>query len=276
MSQILFSNINGRLIPTNETGIRSSVEAVRSRYGLYEAMLVKNGQIEWPDLHWQRLWKGLNQLGFKIPEHYSASFFEAQILELAARNGAMDLGRIRIQFYAEALKKPYAPFYFIEATSIDKSLSQWNEKGLVLGVLKDFKTPMTVESNCKINHSLHIPLAKKAMAENNWDDALLCNTEGRIIESSMANLFWIKDGIFYTVPLSEGCLEGTMRTWIITQLKNNGVEIEEKKLDLNELFEADEVFLTNSIRQIKWVERIGEGYFANQKTKELYQKIFGQ
>lgn len=275
MPQNLYSNINGSLIPTNETDIHSSKEAVRSQYGLYEAMLIKNGQIEWADLHWQRLWKGLAQLGFNIPKQYSAAFFEAQILELTARNGAMDLGRIRIQFYAEKLQKPYAPFYYLEATAIDKSLSQWNEKGLVLGVLKDFNKPMTAESNCKINHSLHIPLARKAMAENNWDDALLCNTEGRIIESSMANLFWIKDGIFHTIPLSEGCLEGTMRTWIILQLQKKGLEIIEKELDLIELFEADEVYLTNSIRQIKWVERIGESYFCNQKTKELYLKIFG-
>lgn len=276
MPQNLYSNINGRIIPTNETDIHSSDEAVRSRYGLYEAMLVKNGQIEWADLHWQRLWKGLAQLGFNIPKQYSTAFFEAQILELAGRNGAMGLGRIRIQFFAEGQQKPFAPFYFIEATAIDKSLSQWNEKGLVLGVLKDFRKPMTVESNCKINHSLHIPLARKAMAENNWDDALLCNTEGRIIESSMANLFWIKDGVIYTTPLSEGCLEGTMRTWIKVQLHINGYEAVEKELGINELLEADEVFLTNSIRQIKWVERIDKAYFGDQKTKELYQKIIEQ
>lgn len=275
MSQILFSNINGRLIPTNETDIHSSEEAVRSRYGLYEAMLVKNGQIEWPDLHWQRLWKGLLQLGFQIPEHYSAVFFEAQILELAAQNGAMDLGRIRIQFYSEERQKPFMPFYYIEATSIEKSLSQWNEKGLVLGVLKDFRKPMTSESNCKINHSLHIPLARKAMAENNWDDALLRNTEGRIIESSMANLFWIKDGIFFTIPLSEGCLEGTMRTWIISQLQNNALEIIEKELELIELLEADEVFLTNSIRQIKWVGKIGEKNYGNKFLLQNLNKLMG-
>jgi branched-subunit amino acid aminotransferase/4-amino-4-deoxychorismate lyase len=65
-----------------------------------------------------------------------------------------------------------------------------------------------------------------------------------------------------------------MRAWIILQLHNNGYEIIKKKLSQDELFEADEVFLTNSIRQIKWVERIGEYYFSNQKTKELYKKFF--
>lgn len=263
MSQNLFSNINGSIIPTLETEISSSNEAVRSQYGLYETMLLKDGQIEWAELHWQRLWKGLLQLGFKIPEQYSADFFEAQIFELAARNGTLDLGRIRIQFYAEELQKPFAPFYFIEATSIDKSLSQWNEKGLILGVLKDFKKPMTVESNCKINHSLHIPLARKAMAENNWDDALLLNTKGRIIESSMANLFWIKNGKIFTPPLDEGCLAGTMRAIVINYIKANQLAFEEKPLLPEDLAAVDEVFLTNSIRKIRWVRAIEGKVYAN-------------
>lgn len=274
MPQILFSNINGTVVPTNETDIYSSNESVRSRYGLYETILYKNGSIERADHHWLRLWKSLSQLGFIIPEVYTSSFFEAQIHELALLNRLSDLGRIRIQFFALDAIKPLSPFYFIEASEVSNSLNEWNEKGLLLGILRDFKKPITKESNCKINHSLHIPLAKKAMIENSWDDALLLNTEGRIIESSIANLFWIKNNVLYTTPLSEGCLEGTIRAWLLLQLHNNGYEIIEKKLSQNELFEADEVFLTNSIRQIKWVERIEQYYFSNQKTKELYQNVF--
>lgn len=274
MSQILFSNINGTVVPTNETDLNSSNESVRSRYGLYETILYKNGSIERADYHWLRLWKGLTQLGFILPEEYTPPFFEAQIHELALLNRLTALGRIRMQFFAPDATKPFRPFYFIEASIIDNALNQWNEKGLILGILKDFKKPITIESNCKINHSLHIPMAKKAMAENSWDDVLLWNTESSLIESARANLFWIKNGVMYTTPLSEGCLEGTMRAWLLFQLHNNGYEIIKKKLSQDELFEADEVFLTNSIRQIKWVERIGQYYFSNQKTKELYQKFF--
>ncbi len=274
MSQILFSNINGTVVPTNETDLNSSNESVRSRYGLYETILYKNGSIERADYHWLRLWKGLTQLGFILPEEYTPPFFEAQIHELALLNRLTALGRIRIQFFAPDAIRPFRPYYFIEASIIDNALNQWNEKGLILGILKDFKKPITIESNCKINHSLHIPMAKKAMAENSWDDVLLWNTESSLIESARANLFWIKNGVMHTTPLSEGCLEGTMRAWLLFQLHNNGYEIIKKKLSQDELFEADEVFLTNSIRQIKWVERIGQYYFSNQRTKELYQKFF--
>lgn len=274
MSQNLFSNINGSIIPTLETEIFSGNEAVRSQYGLYETMLLQQGQIDQAELHWQRLWKGLDQLGFNIPQEYNASFFEKQILDLASRNEALELGRIRIQIFAEGPIEPLSPAYFIEAIPIEISMTQWNENGLVLGILEDFRKPMTPESNYKINHSLHIPLAKKAVVVNNWDDALLLNTAGRIIESSIANLFWVKAGKIFTPPLDEGCLAGTMRAFVIKSIKANQFAFEEKPLLPEDLASADEVFLTNSIRKFRWVKKIGTLHFGNQKMLELFQKIF--
>ncbi|MES2478067.1 MAG: aminotransferase class IV [Bacteroidota bacterium] len=275
MSQKLFSNINGTLVPASETEINSSNEAVRSRYGLYETMLMRDGIIELADLHWERLWTGMAVLGFSLPELYTADFFEKQVQELAVLKGVHSLGRIRIQIYAESNEQPYQPFFYIEATAVELSMTQWNDKGLIVGILEGFRKPIHLASNSKISHSQHIPLARKVMAENSWDDALLLNAEGRIIESSMANLFWIKDGQFYTSPLSEGCLAGTMRAWIIEQLKKQQFSLTEKALSEEELLQADEVFLTNSIRFVRWIEQIGETHFTYQKTKAFYDQIVG-
>ena len=275
MPQKLFSNINGALVPAGETEINSSNEAVRSRYGLYETMLMRDGTIELANLHWERLWIGMTVLGFSLPELYTADFFEQQVLELAVLNGVHQLGRIRIQIYKVNNEQPYQPFFFIEATAVELSVTRWNDRGLIVGILEGFRKPMQLSGNSKISHSLHIPMSRAMMTEHNWDDALLLNAEGRIIESSMANLFWIKDGQFYTPPLSEGCLAGTMRARIIEQLKKQQHSLTEKTLSEEELLQADEVFLTNSIRQIKWVERIQDFTFSHQKAKAFYQQIVG-
>jgi branched-chain amino acid aminotransferase len=275
VSQKLFSNINGTLVPASETEINSSNEAVRSLYGLYETMLMRNGQIELADLHWERLWAGMAVLGFSLSESYTADFFEQQVQELAVLNGVHQLARIRIQIYADNDKQPYQPFFYIEATAVELPTTRWSDKGLIVGILEGFRKPMQLASNSKISHSMHIPLARKVMAENSWDDALLLNAEERIIESSMANLFWIKDGQFYTPPLSEGCLAGTMRAWIIEQLKKHQYSLIERELTEDALPNADEVFLTNSIRFVRWIEQIGETHFTYQKTKVFYDQIVG-
>jgi branched-chain amino acid aminotransferase len=251
----------------------SSNEAIRCRYGLYETLLWRNGVIELADLHWQRLWKGLNILDFTIPQQYNSTFFEQQISELVKLNGVQSLGRIRIQFLSDSVHKPYEPFYFIEVTPIETALTQWNENGLVVGILEGFRKPMIAQSNCKISHSHHIPLAKIGMQKHSWDDILLMNTEGRIIESAIANLFWIKDGVFYTPPLSEACLAGTMRNLIIEMLGKYGFRFAEKTLPHQELLVADEVFLTNGIRKIRWVEKIEGSVYGNLQIKSFAKRL---
>lgn len=273
MSEKLFININGTIVSATDTDVSSSNEVVRRRYGLYETLLWRKGVIELADLHWQRLWKGLNILGFTIPQQYNSTFFEQQINELAKLNGVQSLGRIRIQFLSDSVHKPHEPLYFIEVIPIETALTQWNENGLVVGILEGFRKPMIAQSNCKISHSHHIPLAKIEMQKHKWDDILLMNTEGRIIESAIANLFWIKDNVFYTTPLSEGCLEGTMRSWMIQQLQKNHFRFYEKELTKQELLNADEAFLTNGIRFIRWIGQIGERQFAKQQIRELYLNI---
>ena len=78
--------------------------------------------------------------------------------------------------------------------------------------------------------------------ENGFDNAILKNTDGNLIETTNANLFIIKQEVIYTPPLTEGCLNGTMRKWVLEQ-----VNVVEKSLKLLDVKEADEVFITNAI-----------------------------
>ncbi|MDI9320638.1 MAG: aminotransferase class IV, partial [Phycisphaerales bacterium] len=254
MTQNIYSNINGQLILTHETDIKSTDEAVRSHYGLYESILYRRGQLELQDLHWERLWSGLSVLGFQRPAHWNAAFFAAHIEDLVRANQLTDIARVRLQIYSDEVQAPLQPLYYIEAMAIESPTTQWNEIGLKIAVLPDFRKPMMPESNCKISHSRHYPIAKAMMEAQDLDDVLLLNTEGNIIESAIANIFWVKEGVFYTPPLSDGCLAGTMRIWLLQQMKAQQIPHQEQSVDLNALLVADELFCSNSIRFIRWVQ----------------------
>ncbi|HYD20072.1 MAG TPA: aminotransferase class IV, partial [Flavipsychrobacter sp.] len=58
------------------------------------------------------------------------------------------------------------------------------------------------------------------------------------------------------------------------QAKEKGIEIAEKPLPVAELVEADEVFLTNAIRRIKWVRNIGDTSFEGRETRRFSAIIF--
>jgi branched-chain amino acid aminotransferase len=273
VSQKLFSNINGTLLPTSETLIKSSNEAIRSRYGLYESMLLRDGILELQELHWERLWIGLEALGFAIPDAWSAAFFAQQIEELQQKNQVSALGRIRLQIYSEDTIRPLAPLYYIEVIALDSAMIEWNETGLVLDVLEGFQKPMIPESNCKISHSQHYPIARGMMEAQGLDDVLLLNTEGNIIESAIANIFWVKDGLFYTPPVSDACLAGTMRTWLLQQMALHRIPCVEQSVDWEELRAADELFCSNGIRFIRWVKQLGNTHYKNEYTKKLYRLL---
>ncbi len=274
MNNNLYSNINGTLIPVGETNITSKDNAVRSRYGLYETILFRDGIILREELHWQRLSSGLSCLDFQVPEYYTSAFFEQQIKSLVVKNRLQELCRIRLQIFASNSNNPWQPFFYIESMLVDEVITRFNEKGLHIGLLADFQKEITICSSCKVSHNNHFLLAQNAMQSGSLDDVLLLNTNGNIIESAIANVFWIKDKMIHTPPLSEGCIAGTMRHWLIAQLVQNGYSVHEKEMKLEDLSTADELFLTNSIRPIRWVERVGNQRFGNEYVKELYHRLF--
>jgi len=155
--------------------------------------------------------------------------------------------------------------FVIECFPLEAEMYTLNENGLVAGVAIGIAKSADALSNLKSCNALVYAIAAKQAKENKWNDALICNTNGHIIESTIANIFWIKDNLIYTPPLSEGCVAGVMRRYIMER-----TTINEKALSIDELLQADEVFLTNAIRKIRWVGNIGTIYYSNNVTKDLY------
>ena len=118
-----------------------------------------------------------------------------------------------------------------------------------LCIFSDEKKSKGRVSNIKSANALVSVLGAIHAKENRFDNAILENTDGNFIETTNSNLFIIKHGITYTPPLSEGCLDGTMRKWVLDQ-----VSVVEKSLDSLEIQEADEVFTTNAISGITAAE----------------------
>jgi branched-subunit amino acid aminotransferase/4-amino-4-deoxychorismate lyase len=92
---------------------------------------------------------------------------------------------------------------------------------------------------------------------NTHTDILLCDATGRCLESTMANLFVIKDNIIITPPLRNNVIAGVMRQYILEKQVWDKYEIMEKKIHFaEELRKADGIFLTNAVRGILPVESI--------------------
>ena len=267
-----FVNHNGINLSRDTANISVRNSAFRYGYGLFETMLVMDGVIQLKELHWERLFEGLRLLKFQVTAHFTASFLEEESLKTIKRNKAEKICRVRLQVYAN--DEGLSPVFLIECFEIEKRMTELNEEGLVVGIAERIAKNADATSHLKTTSYLPYFLAAKHAKEKGWDDALVLNQHRRVIESTIANIFWIKDNVIYTPPISEGCIAGVMRRHLLIELPRNGFKVSESILTDKILADADEVFITNAIRKIKWVKRIEKNQFANENVKLVNKLIF--
>ncbi len=113
------------------------------------------------------------------------------------------------------------------------------------------------------NYQLHI-LALREARLRGCDDALLFSTDGTLIEATAANVFLVSDGALLTPPLESGPLPGITRAEVLSVATELGLSTSEVRLAAHDVWTADEVFLTSSVRElvpVVWVDdhEVGDG-----------------
>lgn len=273
MADNLFVNLDGRLF-TAADAPSSAVDDFRLRYGVYETYLVRRGVPEYADRHWRRLHAGLQVLGFSVPNTFTESALTEQIVACLEANAGLDLARVRLQVFSEKGTDTPDFHYLIEVFPIPESMTQWLPEGIHVAVLPGFVKGQRLADNYKISHNQHFLPARNALQSGFADDVLLLNAAGNVVESAIANLFLLKDGVWYTPPLSEGCLDGVIRALIREALSTKGIPCREVALSIQDLLEADELFLCNSLRKIRAVHSFQGRRYVSAQTRALYEALF--
>ena len=234
-------------------------------------MLVKDGAIQLRQYHWQRLFSGLELLNFQVPLLFTPQYLESQVLNTVRKNKLEALCRVRLQVFAPGgglhSSEPNIPGFIVECFPLDDQILSLNENGLTVGMASGLAKSTDMLSNLKSCNALIYAIAAKQAKENKWNDALIYNTSNEITESTIANIFWVKNGVLFTPPLASGCIAGVMRRWIIELLT-----VTEMPLSEAELLNADEVFLSNSIRLIRWIGAFGAAKYTCEWSKKIHEK----
>jgi branched-chain amino acid aminotransferase len=261
------------MVAYEEAGLPIDNGAFRYGYGLFETMLVQDGDIRLKQYHWERLFAGIKQLSLELPAPVNPGYLEDEVLHTVRKNKLEKLSRVRLQVYAGGggLYGPDAARagFVIECFPLDVEITRFNQNGLVVGIAEGLCKSTDTLSNLKSCNALVYAMAARQAKANKWNDALILNTSGNIAESTIANLFWVKDGKIFTPPLFEGCVAGVMRRYIIE--KN---AITEMPLTREILQEADEIFLSNAIRGIKWAGSFNDRQLRNETAKNICELSF--
>ena len=99
-------------------------------------------------------------------------------------------------------------------------------------------------------------LARQRAVAAGADDAVLTDAAGNILETSVANVWIVRDHLARTPPAPARCLPGIMRGWLLENLPAAGIRAEESDLDVSELDQADEVWISNAVIGVRRVGRV--------------------
>jgi aminodeoxychorismate lyase len=276
MADSLFLFSDGKFLRTGKPIISPNNRSFRYGDGFFETMKWKSGELLLAKYHMERLFNSLAILKFKPPVFFTPSYFIEAVNELIKKNQHHHLARVRITIYRGDGgiydHQNHFPHLLIQTWELNESNNLLNENGLELGIFLKAVKAADHFSMIKSNNYLPYVMAAIWAKEEKLNDAILLNPNGDIVDSTIANIFIVTNGIIKTPPLADGPVDGVMRKHMIVQLKKMGYEIEEKSISLEDLLNASAAFLTNAIYGIRWVKKIGETHYSPDFVRDIFYK----
>lgn len=273
MPKFLF--YNDEWLPDDQPLIAAGNRGFRYGDGLFETLCVADRSIRLPRYHFDRLPEGLELLQLRLPAHFTPAYLSDRIIELCDRNNHPD-ARVRLTVFrgdGNLFDAPghTAPGCIIESQALPPghpALTPAPEGegrragappsgggGGITSIFTAARKSADAFSHLKSNNYLASVLGALYARENGLGDVFLLNAEGRVCESTIANVFILRQGRILTPSLAEGCVAGVMRRFMLEQLPALGYAVEQGPLPVSDLLAADEVFLTNALRLLWPVTR---------------------
>jgi len=215
--------------------------------GLFETIRIYGGKFFRLGAHIKRLFEGLKILGIQVS--FTRDEMEIFTRELAMTNQISEgFARIVVSrgegFLGFSPRGSGTPHVAICAR--ERHVELRREEIWKLMAWKHPISPIPLKS---LSYLAHV-IAKKEAEAAGYDDAILFDAAGNVIEATGSNLFLMNDGQLITPHLSTGCLPGITRAEVMKVAKKEGFRISEKKFGLKESKAAEAIFLTNSLLEI--------------------------
>ncbi|MCK6649856.1 MAG: aminotransferase class IV [Bacteroidia bacterium] len=272
-----FINHNGNYMPADQPVLNVNNRGFRYGDALFETIRYSCGKPLFLKEHLQRLLNGMRVLKMKQHPLFSVTFFENIIKELSEKNNIGSDGRVRLTVYRND-GGFYAPSddqvsYLMEMYPVQEKGYVLNSTGLTVDLFTEFrKTPNSLASIKSANSAIYV-LAGVYKNQQQLDECILSNDKSHIIEAISSNIFAVKNGVLYTPPVTDGCVDGVMRKKIIEVAQQNRVAVYEISIMQNVLLGADELFLTNTIKGIQWVAAFKQKRYTNNTSEKLIAKL---
>lgn len=246
--------LNGEIVPPDEAKVPALDRGVLWGLGLFETMRVYGGRVWAFGEHYDRMRVGAEVIDLPIP---AAGRSRAAVDAVLAANELADAGtRITVTRGAggpDPHSEPHGPPNVIVAAWPIADYTELYERGVALVRVPGGGRPLAGVKTTSYAASV---AGRVAAQRAGADDALFVGPDDRVLEGTGSNLFALMGERIVTPPLEEAVLPGVTRRHVLDVAAGCGLIVAEEPLHLSDLFEADEVLLTSSLREVYPVRSI--------------------
>ena len=243
--------VNGEVVERSTARVSALDRGLLYGYGLFETMRSYGGRVFRLAEHYRRLCDGASRLAMAVP--LSLDDVGGAVDAVLVRNDLAD-AYLRLTVTAGTPPNAAGPAGDAAAVLVARPLADYppdlyrrGMAAVVSPVRRNETSPLTRVKS--LNH-LDSLLAREAARRCGADEAILLNTRGLVAEGSASNLFLVEGGRLLTPSVESGALPGITRQAALELASAAGLEAVESGVEMQALWDAPEVFLTNSVMEV--------------------------
>ena len=193
---------NGQVFANDSILFSAQNRSFKYGDGLFESMIMFQGQIPLFNFHFERLCKGMKTLDIRQTKDFNENVLQGFVAKLRKLHANCENARIRLMIFRETggfyMPENHEMNWLLEMSPVQNHHFLLNEKGLNIGIFPDIKKSIDILSPLKTNNALIYIMAALYQQKNALDDCLILNTENHIADATSANICLVKNDFLYS------------------------------------------------------------------------------
>lgn len=266
---------NSEIRPASAPAFCAGQLGLLAGWGVFTTLRVSSGLLFAWERHWARLSRDARLLNVPMPTE--ADRVEEQLLRLVESNGRPDCTlRLVVVRNGGGMWEGPGSGSACDIIAMTADSKAWGESAR-LSIQPNARFAACEFAGAKVlSWGGNLAWAERAQRQG-FDETILLNERGSVAECTSANIFAVVGNTVFTPPLSDGCLGGITREVLLSEARVPGISIAERSLSIDDLYRADEVFITSTTRDLMPVREIaGRALNRNSNVRERLAREFRQ
>lgn len=267
--------LNGKFLPITQANISVMDRGFLFGDGVYEVIPVFENKLFRAEQHLVRLQKSLAGIRLSLPTHIDIPAIIDELIQRNSEQGAnraiyMQITRGAPATRDHAFPTNTAPTIFMQSTAFTPATIESLSGGAKAITVNDIRW-----HHCYIKAITLLPnvLFAQQAKEANAKEAILIR-DGMAMEGTSSNLFIVKDDVLITPPATHEILKGVTRDLVLELAEKHHIKYREQEIPREMLYNADEVWMTGSIKEILPITQIDDAQVADGKVGPMWRRMF--